>query len=115
MSILCSEKKPLLISVSSENPWERDGKHIPHRHRGSWGKDIDGGKDALSRSEEQLYEFAHQESSEVMVWRIGSGQNLGKQYSKVQDQLVQCFLNLRAPQGTAENPIIIKLLRSSDP
>lgn len=62
---------------------------------GFWEKGTDGEKEAtiISRSKSP-----HPEVSQAMIWGTGSDQNLGKQCSKVQDQLIQWVLNIGAPQ-----------------
>ena len=66
--ILCSKKKPLWISVSSEDSWERKGNTF-HGDRSFWGKYTDGGKDAVGGSEES--------TTEVAASRLYLGHGLG--------------------------------------
>ena len=93
-SILCSKKKPLCISVSSEDSREREGNTF-HGDRSFWGKDTDGGRMLSVGVKSQLQKSLHRDSSWVMVWETRRAHDLGKQCSKVRDQLVQCFVESR--------------------
>ena len=61
----------------------------------SGGSTLMGGKMLSVGVKSQLQKSLHRDSSWVMVWETGSAHDLGKQCSKVRDQLVQCFLESR--------------------
>lgn len=89
--ILCSKKKPLWISVSSEDSWR--GKETHSMETGaSGGSTLMGGK-MLSVRRVNLTEAAASRLSLGHGLGNWEAHDLGKQCSKVRDQLVQCFWN----------------------
>ena len=72
--------------------WRRKG-HVPTGV--TRGKDTDGGRMLSVGVKSQLQKSLHRDSSWVMVWETRRAHDLGKQCSKVRDQLVQCFVESR--------------------